>query len=64
MRLRAIRITNSLTDDVRITAKAVITVINEKVGYISEKKFGDDYWKENAEMELVIDIEKVEEGEQ
>jgi len=64
MRVRAIKITNSLSDDVRITAKAVITVINEKVGYISKKEFGDDYWKENAEAELIIDIEKVEEGEQ
>jgi len=64
MRVRAIKITNNLTDDVRITAKTVITVINEKVGYICEKEFGDEYWKENAEAELVIDIEKVEEGEE
>ena len=64
MRIRAIKITNSLSDDVRITVKAVITVINKKIGYISEKEFGDDYWKENAEAELVIDIEKAEEGEQ
>jgi len=64
MRIREIKITNSLSDDVRITAKAVITVINEKVGYLTKRDFGDDYWRENAEAELVIEIEKVEEGEQ
>jgi len=64
MRVRAIRITNSLSNDVRITAKAVITIIDEKVGYLTEKEFGDNYWKENAEAELIIEIEKVEEGEQ
>jgi len=63
MRVRAIRITNSLSNDVRITAKAVITIIDEKVGYLTEKEFGDNYWKENAEAELIIEIEKVEKGE-
>jgi len=63
MRVRAIRITNSLSNDVRITAKAVITIIDEKVGYLTEKEFWDNYWKENAEAELIIEIEKVEKGE-
>jgi len=64
MRVRTIKITNSLSDDVRITAKAVITVIDEKVGYLTEKDFGEEYWNKNAEAKLIIEIEKAEEGEQ
>jgi len=64
MRVRAVKIINGLSDDVRITAKAVITLFDEKVGYINEKEFGEDYWKWSAEAELIIEIEKAKEGEQ
>ena len=64
MRVRTIKIINNLDTDVRITAKAVFRVLDDKVGYINEKDFGENYWNEEAEAELIIEIEKEKEGEQ
>ena len=64
MRVREIKIINSLRDDVRITAKAVFTLFNEKVGYLTVKNFGEEYWSKNAEAELIIEIEKAKEEEE
>ena len=63
MRVRAIKIRNSLGDDVRVTVKAEITVIDEEVGYLTERDFGNEYWNKNAEAELIIEIDEAEEGE-
>ena len=64
MRVRTIKIINNLDIDVRITAQAVFRVLDDKVGYINEKDFGENYWNEEAEAELIIEIEEEKEGEQ
>ena len=63
MRVRKIKIINSLPMDIRITAKAVISVLGEECHYIFEREFSEKFWTEDAEVELIIEIEKAEEGE-
>ena len=63
MSISNIRIINSLSEDVRISIKITATIYNGKVGYLAERALPTKYWEEESEAELIIEIEKVEEGD-